>query len=166
MSTAELRELMAGLVLSQKDTDRQIKELGKQIGGLGNKFGSFAEGLAYRSIARILRDDFGMNDFIAPGVQVRKDGKEEEYDVLAYSNGGLNRGMIVEIKSHLDERVLKFLRSSSVGDASAIGRSHAAKNDGHWNAAIHAVCALGRSVWFVSLLASGKYCRIQSTISD
>ena len=108
MATAELRELVASLMLSQKETDqmmkenaRQLKELGKQIGGLGNKFGSFAEGLAYRSIARILRDDFGMNDFIAPGVQVHKDGREEEYDVLAYSNGGLNRGMIVEIKSNL-----------------------------------------------------------------
>jgi hypothetical protein len=101
MSTAELKEFLAGLVLSQKETDRQLKELGKQIGGLGNKFGSFAEGLAYRSIARILREDFGMNDFIAPGVQVRKDGREEEYDILAYSNGGLNQGMIVEIKSNL-----------------------------------------------------------------
>lgn len=101
MSTAELRELVASLAISQKETDRQLKELGKQIGGLGNKFGSFAEGLAYRSIARILRDDFGMNDFIAPGVQVRRDGREEEYDVLAYSNGTSDKGMIVEIKSNL-----------------------------------------------------------------
>lgn len=101
MSTAELRDLVASLVLSQKETDRQLKELGKQIGGLGNKFGSFAEGLAYRSIVKILQEKFGMNDFIAPGVQVRKDGREEEYDVLAYSNGGSNQGMIVEIKSNL-----------------------------------------------------------------
>lgn len=115
MSTAELRELVASILLTQKETalqmkenrqaqketDRQLKELGKQIGGLGNKFGSFAEGLAYRSIVRILQEKFGMNDFIAPGVQVRKDGQEEEYDILAYSNGGLNRGMIVEIKSNL-----------------------------------------------------------------
>ena len=65
-----------------KETDRQLKELGKQIGGLGNKFGSFAEGISYRSIERILRETFGMNDFIAPGVTVRRDGMEEEYDVL------------------------------------------------------------------------------------
>jgi hypothetical protein len=108
MSTAELRELVASLVLSQKETDRlqkqtarQLKELGKQIGGLGNKFGSFAEGLSYRSIARILKEKFGMNDFIAPGVQVRRGGLEEEYDVLAYSNGSLDQAMIVEIKSNL-----------------------------------------------------------------
>ena len=115
MSTVELRELVASLVLSQKETDlqikatdlqikatnRQLKELGKQIGGLGNKFGSFAEGLSYRSIVRILKEKFGMNDFIAPGVQVRRDGLEEEYDILAYSNGSLDQAMIVEIKSNL-----------------------------------------------------------------
>ena len=59
MSTAELKELLAGLVHSQKKTDLQLKELGKQIGGLGNKFGSFAEGLSYRSISKILREKFG-----------------------------------------------------------------------------------------------------------
>ncbi len=32
-----------------QETDRQLKELGKQIGGLGSKFGSFTEGLALRS---------------------------------------------------------------------------------------------------------------------
>ncbi len=119
MSTAELKELVESLVLSQKETDRlmkenalhqnrlmeetdqQLKELGKQIGGLGNKFGSFAEGLSYRSIVRILQERFGMNDFVAPGVWVRRDGREEEYDVLAYSNDTIDRGMIVEIKSNL-----------------------------------------------------------------
>ena len=101
MSTAELKELLAGLVHSQTKTDLQLKELGKQIGGLGNKFGSFAEGLSYRSISKILREKFGMNDFIAPGVQVRKDGREEEYDILAYSKDSIDRGMIVEIKSNL-----------------------------------------------------------------
>jgi hypothetical protein len=115
MSTAELRELVASILLSQKETslqmkenresqketDKQLKELGKQIGGLGNKFGTFAEGLSYRSIVRILREKFQMNDFVAPGVHVRRDGLEEEYDILAYSNDTLDRGMIVEIKSSL-----------------------------------------------------------------
>jgi hypothetical protein len=129
MSTVELRELVASLVLSQKatdlqiketssqmkDTDRQLKELGKQIGGLGNKFGSFAEGLAYRSIVRILKDSFGMNDFMAPGVQVRRDGLEEEYDILAYSNGSLDQGMIVEIKSNLRKEDLVQMQRKMEG---------------------------------------------------
>ncbi|NTV95645.1 MAG: DUF3782 domain-containing protein, partial [Thiobacillus sp.] len=52
MSDDELKELVASLTVSQKETDRQLKELGKQIGGLGNKFGSFTEGLALPSLAK------------------------------------------------------------------------------------------------------------------
>jgi hypothetical protein len=89
---------------SQEKTDMQLKELGKQIGGLGNKFGSFAEGLAYSSIERILVHDFKMNDFIAPSVRVKRGSLEDEYDVLAYSNGTIDKGMIVEIKSKLTQR--------------------------------------------------------------
>jgi hypothetical protein len=129
MSTAELKELVACLLLSQqenaeamkqtdrqmKDTDRRLKELGIQIGGLGNKFGSFAEGLAYRSIVRILQEKFGMNDFIAPGVRVRRDGREEEYDVLAYSNDKIDRAMIVAIKSSLRKEDLAQMKRKMDG---------------------------------------------------
>lgn len=122
MSTAELKELVTSLLLSHKetaeqmkDTDRRLKELGIQIGGLGNKFGSFAEGLAYRSIVRILQEKFGMNDFIAPGVLVRRDGREEEYDILAYSNGTLDKGMIVEIKSSLRKEDLAQMKRKMDG---------------------------------------------------
>jgi len=115
MSTAELQAIVEKLAVSQAETDRQmkesrkavdkqLKELGKQIGGLGNKFGSFAEGLAYGSIKRILQEEFKMNDFIAPGVIVKHHGLKDEYDVLAYSNGTIDKGMIVEIKSKLTQR--------------------------------------------------------------
>ena len=84
----------------QKKTEKMLEELGKQIGGLGNKFGSFTEGLGFNSIARILREQFGM-EIITPMFNIRKHGREEEYDMLALSNGGRNEGFIVEIKSHL-----------------------------------------------------------------
>ena len=122
MSTVELRELVASLVLSQKDTDRQLKEtdvqlkeLGEQIGDLGNKYGTFAKGPSYRSIVRILMEKFGMNDFIAPGVQVRRDGLEEEYDILAYSNGSLDQAIIVEIKSNLRKEDLMQMQRKMDG---------------------------------------------------
>lgn len=95
----QMRETDRQIKESQKKTDRQLKELGKQIGGLGSKFGSFAEGLSYASIKRILEQDFRMNEFVAPGVQFKRDGREEEYDILAYSNGDIDKGMIVEVKS-------------------------------------------------------------------
>lgn len=119
MSTSELREMVADLARSTrkmrttndleweeakrefKRTDLQIKELGKQIGGLGRKFGAFTEDLAYHSIERILQNDFGLADFVTPNVRMRRDDREEVYDVLAYSNGAVQKGMIVEVKSRL-----------------------------------------------------------------
>jgi len=123
MSTVELQGIVEKLLLSQaetgrqieatdrqmKATDRKIKELGKQIGGLGNKFGTFAEGLAYASIRKILREDFGM-ETVTPRFEIQKGGDSEEYDVLAYSNGGMNRGVVVEVKSLLDRRAIKQMR--------------------------------------------------------
>jgi len=52
-------QILAELSTAQKETDRQLKELGKQIGGLGAKFGSFTEGLALPSMEKILRQRFG-----------------------------------------------------------------------------------------------------------
>ena len=109
MNDAELRELVASLSVAQKETDKQLKELGKQIGGLGNKFGAFAEGMAYNSIRKILREDFGM-EAVSPAVEINKRGKHEEYDVLAYSNGEKCRGVIVEVKSLLDQRAVEQMR--------------------------------------------------------
>ena len=63
MTDEELKDLVASLLVSQKETDQRIKEtdrfvkeLGKQIGGLGEKFGSFTEGLALPSMERILQE--------------------------------------------------------------------------------------------------------------
>jgi len=96
--------------LQQKETARQIKELGKQIGGLGSKFGSFTEGLALPSMEKILRQRFGM-EVISPSVRASKQGKHIEIDVLAYANGNLNTAYIVEVKSHAREDSITQLKS-------------------------------------------------------
>ncbi|MFV0337404.1 MAG: DUF3782 domain-containing protein, partial [Chthoniobacterales bacterium] len=75
---------------------------GQQIGGLGNKFGSFTEGMAYESVKRILREKFKM-EAVTPQYELERNGEAEEYDILAYSNGKMNRGFIVEVKSQLDD---------------------------------------------------------------
>jgi len=117
MTDEELKELVGSLVvtqkklaeelsIAQKETDRQIKELGKQIGGLGNKFGSFTEGMAFPSMERILREHFGM-DIIAHNLQAKKNSKSLELDVFAYSNGERKVAYIVEVKSHLKEEGLE-----------------------------------------------------------
>ena len=76
---------------------------GKQIGGLGNKFGSFTEGMAFPSMEKLLREKFKM-DVIATRIKAKRNGRKMELDVLSYSNSGLNKVVIVEIKSMLDER--------------------------------------------------------------
>ncbi|MBN8246725.1 MAG: DUF3782 domain-containing protein [Verrucomicrobia bacterium] len=121
MTDDDLRALVAGLAVSQKETalqiretsrqiretDQELKELGRQIGGLGNKFGTFTEGLMWPSLTRMLFEQFGC-DTVSPATLKRRrsDGSEMEVDVLGYSNGTANRVVVVEIKSRVIEREL------------------------------------------------------------
>ena len=92
---------------------QQNEELGKQIGGLGQKFGGFTEGMAFPSMQKILRQQFGM-DVISIRNISRKNGWGLEIDVLAYSNRDINEVYVVEVKSHLREdslqQMLRILR--------------------------------------------------------
>jgi len=110
MTDEELKDLVASLAVSQKETDRQLKELGKQIGGLGDKFGSFTEGLALPSMVKILSEKFGM-EVISPSVRVSKQGEHMEIDVLAYANSEVNEAYVVEVKSHAREESIVQLRN-------------------------------------------------------
>jgi hypothetical protein len=109
-TSEDVWQLLAELATAQKETDRQLKELGKQIGGLGAKFGSFTEGLALPSMETILGQQFGM-EVISPSVRVSKGGQHMEIDVLAYANGELNTAYIVEVKSHAREDYITQLKS-------------------------------------------------------
>lgn len=91
-----------------QETSRMIKELSQQMGGLGNKFGSFTEGLALPSMQKILRQRFGV-DTISPSVRLSRDGQQLEIDVLAYANGAINAAYVVEVKSHLREKDIEQL---------------------------------------------------------
>lgn len=89
-----------------QETERQLKLLREQIGGLDNKFGSFTEGLAYPSLYRILTEDFHL-DTVAYRVRQRRNGTEQEFDMVGSTNGANQRIFLVEIKSHLTEVELK-----------------------------------------------------------
>lgn len=100
---AELRE-------SDLRTDKQLEELGRQIGGLGDKFGSFTEGMAYPSMRQLLKQRFGMN-VVFSQVNASRNGHNLEIDVLAYSNGDRDEAYVVEVKSHLrEEGIQQMLR--------------------------------------------------------
>jgi hypothetical protein len=134
MTDQELKDLVASLAVSSKETDQRLQdfvrereraaeeadrraaeaaedsrllkkrvdELGKQIGGLGNKFGSFTEGLMLPSVHRLLEEKFGVDSFLMR-VRTKKNGRWFELDGFGYVNGTNNIGFIVEVKSHLDE---------------------------------------------------------------
>lgn len=114
MTDQELKDLVGRLAAAQdrtdqqiaenqkqfKETDRKLKEVARQIGDLGNKFGSFTEGMAWPSMQKLLRQKFKM-DTIGPRVIKRRNGRTLELDVLAYVNGETNAACVVEVKSHL-----------------------------------------------------------------
>ena len=88
--------------ISRKDVDKQIKKTQKQLGELGNKWGTFAEGMAIESIKKILKDKFNI-PVISRNVQKRMNGESIEMDAFGYENSTINTAVIVEIKSHLRE---------------------------------------------------------------
>ena len=90
-----------------RQTDRQIKELSIQIGGLHRKHGSFNEALFLPSIIKILEDTYSCNA-VAPRYKFRNNGDSFEADLI-----GMNEEYcyIVEIKSKLNEDAIKQLQS-------------------------------------------------------
>ena len=107
MTDKELKELVASLAVSQKETDKQIKQVSievkqvnKQLGELGNKWGTFTEGMAIRSIKKILLDQFKI-PVITRNVEKQINGESIEMDAFGYENSTINTAVIVEIKSHL-----------------------------------------------------------------
>lgn len=93
---------------SQKENARMIKDLRRQMGEWGNKWGGFTEGMAYPSMVKVLTEQFELDQF-APNLQSRRGGGTLEIDVLGYANGGINRACIVEVKSRLREEGIEQL---------------------------------------------------------
>ena len=103
MTDQELKDLVASIAVAQTRTDKQIKQVNKQLGELGNKFGSFTEGMAWPSLDKLLRERFGMND-VAPRRKATQNGHSLEIDVLAFDNtGARDEVYLVEVKSRLTD---------------------------------------------------------------
>jgi hypothetical protein len=116
MTDEELREIVAQtsreIVRVQKETAKQIKEVNKQLGALGNKFGSFTEGLALPSMEKVFYGDFGL-DVVQPRARSRQNGRTMEIDVLAYDHPGGGKDVyIIEVKSHLTEDGIRQIKET------------------------------------------------------
>ena len=97
---SELAEERRKTEEERRKTERVIRQVNKQLGELGNKFGSFTEGMAFPSMEKILRNRFKM-DVVALRAKSRQNGHSIEIDVMAYDNGSRNEVYLVEVKSHL-----------------------------------------------------------------
>lgn len=87
------------------------QELRKQLGGLGSKFGDFAEGMAIPSLIDILAKRFGAEHILESG-RVHKGEEEIELDLVGASNGQSRTVVVAEVKSVLNQRELdKFIRN-------------------------------------------------------
>ena len=92
--------------IDDKKTDKRLRQLGSQIGGLSRKFGAYTEHLAFPSIKRMLRDKFDV-DVIYQNVEAKKGGDQMELDVIGYVNKRINKVYVIEIKSKLNVSELK-----------------------------------------------------------
>lgn len=112
MTDQELRDLVASIAKNQAETSKQIDRVNKQIGELGNKFGSFTEGMALPSMEKILREEFGIND-ISPRRKAVINGHSLEIDVLAVDNRDEDGDVyLVEIKSRLTDDAIKQMQNT------------------------------------------------------
>ncbi len=91
---------------AQQRTEETLRQVTKQLGGLGNKFGSFTEGLAFASMQRVLSRHFHV-DHISFRHIARRNGHEQEFDLIGLANGERQTVYVVEIKSELNEQELQ-----------------------------------------------------------
>ena len=95
---------------AQQRTEETLRQVTQQLGGLGNKFGSFTEGLAFASMRRVLRRHFHVDD-VSMRRLVHRNGQAQEFDMVGVANGKRREVYLVEIKSELNEEELqKYLR--------------------------------------------------------
>jgi hypothetical protein len=116
MTDDELKELVASLAVSQKETDTQIKELSvsqketgrkldkvaKMIGGIGKNQGDITEDFFYNSL--IKDNHLGQLSFddITKNMQKHRGKIQEEYD-LFLTNGEAVAIIEVKYKAHLND---------------------------------------------------------------
>lgn len=110
---AEYDRIAAEAALARKESqhemaklDKYMKELGKQIGGIHDKFGKFAEGLMLPSLRRVVRKKFGAESLDLHIERELKDGRHIELDARALVNGSQNVCVIIEVKSNLNQQEL------------------------------------------------------------
>jgi len=106
MTDEELKSLVADLAKQHAKTEETLRQVTRRLGGLGNKFGSFTEGLAFASMQRILLRSFHVDEISFRRI-ARRNGHAQEFDMIGAANGERPTVYVVEIKSELNEAELQ-----------------------------------------------------------
>jgi len=124
MSDEELKAVLAEIAKQQDGVTRRmaeqhakteevLRQVTKQLGGLGNKFGSFTEGLAFDSMRRILKRHFGA-EIVSSRTRASRGERSQEFDMVGVRNGAQGEVYLAEVKSELNaqelNKTLKKLR--------------------------------------------------------
>lgn len=99
----EITEKQREITDQQRENDNVVSRVAKLVGEIGNKFGSFTEGMAFPSMDKVLRKQFGMKT-VTTNYTTEAGSDTLEIDVLGLANGDVNTAVIVEVKSHLKRR--------------------------------------------------------------
>ena len=99
----ETKNLIQENALSLKETEKLVTRISKDIGSLGNKFGSFNEALVFPSLERLFEEKFHCNN-ISQNQKFLMNGNSFEIDMLAISKEAC---YIIEIKSKFRKDDLK-----------------------------------------------------------
>ena len=113
----ENREKIGKLVDQQDKTSasiaeltEQVKNLGKQIGGVDKIFGDMAEYVSYNNLKSLLREQASIAiDRVAKRLKVFREEKDYEFDLIAPGPGVV---VVIEVKT--------TLRSDNISDFAAI----------------------------------------------
>ena len=81
------------------DTGKFVKELGKQLGGMANSNCAFAEDYFYNALGATMQFRDQHYDTMAGGLRQRKDGVQDEFDVVLYNGKSV---AIIEVKYKAD----------------------------------------------------------------
>ena len=102
-----------------KSVDRQLKRLGKQLGGEGNRWGKIIEDLVAGDLITIARDYIGVSiSYVS--TRVRPEDRSWEIDVLGVNQGAV---IVAEVKTTLTKKDIdKFLASIMLPFTSIISK--------------------------------------------
>lgn len=109
----ELAEEHKKTELAQQETEKQIKELGRQIGKAHRERGTYTELILMPSIEETLLNKFKYESFDA-NLRRKSRTKDDEIqiDALGFTNSTRNELMIVEVKTQLESSDIKQLEKN------------------------------------------------------